>query len=428
MRRPHHARSSPHHATARALSAVLLLATGLAAQQATDAAEDGVDWRMPFRAPDREIEPPADVWVQLDTMLAARERVAPSKVSFDGGREIVDDPDWRAAREKLLTTRLDAGYLSLLIRESDSVRDRRLSMYGMFYVTDPAVVFQMIEHIPGEPVRELREEAFPRAIEFAAAHLAKRNSGDLSEWLKIKVGPSGERPPRPGEFSFGFDLAPFHALLAVDDWRDHAQALWFLARTAELRADTQEVVLEGALPFLRKTLTSEHEEVRHQAFALLATCDPTPDDIPTAAPDGPSDEQLTDWFERVRYEVFPPIRVLSDGLVEMWPSEDLDRIVAVGSRALSEGTVGVMTSGQDSNKSFYRGLELGELPEPLDKLGLERGSVVTAVNGSPVTSSADLLVLIERAIEGAAKRSPRLIVEYVREGKRLAREFRVQRP
>jgi hypothetical protein len=426
MTTPTSAARSPR---ARGLAGVVLaLATAtlfdlplVSAQQPAE--PPAVDWRMPFRVPADEIAPPADVWKHLRTMLAIRDAAAPDRISFDEhGREVVDDEGWRAAREALLTTNLDPGYLSLIIRESAAAGDRRIAMYGMFYVAAPEVVFQLIEHIPGEPLRQLREEAFPRAVEFAAAHVAKKNPGDVEEWRKRKLGPAAERGPRPGDWSYGFDAAPFVALLELDDWRDHAQALWFLGRIVELREDTRRNLLGGALPHLPAALTSEHQILKDQAIAFLEACDPSPEDLP-----GDDEAALLDWLDRVTYEVFPPIREVHPGTVELWPSEDRDRLVSVATAGLASGSLGATRFGTAADGSNYRGFELTTpLPEPLERLTLPDHAIITAINGLPTGTGDEILLAIRSALRGKGPWPRVLFVELVHDGKRQVFEFRVQ--
>lgn len=399
-----------------ALLPFFLLPAALPAQQP-------VDWRLPFRAPNEKIEPPKVTFQLLRTMLTIA-RKHPELRSFDEhGIEVCDHDGWRKARQELgKEERFDLGYLSQIIRLSDNEGDRQLALYGMFYSPDRQTVSQMINHIPGEPSLQLRQESYPRAIQFLRATLPQRNPGDLEEWKQIRVGPAGKLPPKPGEYSFSFDAVPYIGLLHVDSPIDQRQALWFLGEVLKLRPESSQSLFAMTLSALNTLLLHDDRKVREAARDFIALLDPTESPPPSIDADR---DVLAAWFEAIVYVVFPPIRPISPGLIELHPSEDLDSIVAKGIEVLRDGSLGDPASGQTKPqgrhgvKSYYRGLRIARLPAPLDKLTLEVDMVVTAINGQPIASCEDALNVLEREIHKRV-----FFVEYVADGRMQAKEFR----
>jgi hypothetical protein len=381
-------------------------------------AQEPADWRMPFRRPIANVEVPADVWKELRVMRElAMEHNAPLR--HEDGVEVSDDPTWQKAYERLKGLRLDGGYLSAILRESGSATDRAIAFYGAFFVPDPALVLQLIAHIPGEPVRSLREDAYRRAVAYLAAHLPKNVPGDLEAWRQQPVPPNGQKPPRPGDPAYTLDPEPFVALLAVDDYKDHVQALWFLRECVRIRPQLAEPYLALTRERLRELLASEEPGVAAAAVEFVQEADPQHRPKP---PGDASDADRLAWLDAVLYDVFPPIRRVSSGLVELWPHADVDRLVELGRRGLGDGTLGEARNGKLKAGGPYRGFAIASLPEPLDRLGLAIGSVLTSINGVPVATGADLL----RAVEAAVEHKRSFLVEYVRDGVLEAMEFRLR--
>jgi hypothetical protein len=396
----------------RALSILALFLTATASAQAPSK-----DWRMPFRSPETNLEPPLAMYEPLRVMRQlARSGKVPMRLD-DEGIEVSDDPEWRRACQRLLETRQDAGYLSLVIRESASVEDRAVAFYGAFYQPDPAQVMALIAHIPGEPVRELREEAYRRALDFLRVHLPKVNAGDAASTTPAQVGPAGVTPPKPGEHTYQLDLEPFVALLRVDDPTDRAQGMWFLGEVVRIRPDLADDVLAAVKAWLPELLVAADAGVRAGARSLLALLDPK---HRAAPPADATAEAVAAWHAAVMYDVFPPIRPVAPGLTELWPSEDLERVVEVGQRVLLEGSLGDPWSGRLRDGGPYRGLRIAKVPEPLEKLGLEVDQVVTAINGSPVATCAEVLALLKSQVGHRTS----FLVEFVAGGRAQAREFR----
>jgi hypothetical protein len=403
----------------------LTLAAALAAPtvKAQQTAPPGVeDWRMPFRSPQANLVPPADMWTHLRPMYEIARQVAPELKRFENGVEIVDDPTWIEHHDKLMGIRLDGGYLSTVLRESQHIADRAIGFYGAFQMPDPGLVFQLIEHIPGEPVRGLREDAYQRAVEFVRVHLPSKVPGDLDAWEKSPRGPDGQPVPRPGDWAYGFDPAPFVALLSVADWRDREQALWFLARCGEARPDFGRYALEIARPRLAELLRSGPTQVRVALRDLVAAVDPTEDREQPA--DDAGETAWVDWFEAAMDAVFPPIRRLSDGLFELHPHRDRDHLVAVATEGLGAGTLGTgNVNGTTAAGAPYRGFRIEKLPEPLDRLGLAVGDVLTAVDGIPVPTADRLF----RTLDKALPQRREFVLEFVdRRGQQRAIRYRVR--
>jgi hypothetical protein len=401
---------------------ILLAPIGGAAQEPGAAAQQPRDWRLPFRSPDTNLVPPEEMYEKLRVMYEIARKAEPAKRSFDArGVEVIDDPAWQKLHDELMQMPQDAGYLSLVMRDSRSVGDRAIAFYGAFYVPDAQVVLQLIEHIPGEPGRSIREEAYPRAIAFLRVHLPKTNPGDLEEWLRTKTGPAGEKPPRPGDPSYALDPTPFVALLGVDDTRDQVQGLWFLRKCVEIRPELAEDYLALSKEMLRALFVSREKMVREAAQEFVKVADPRHRTLPGV--DAPP-EEVAVWFEAVLYDAFPPIRRVSAGLVDLYPSDDLDQVVALGEKGLADGSLAQGAVGSTKKGGNYRGIAIRALPEPLDKLGLEIGWVITAINGTPVGSAAELLDLFRRTSH--SRRS--FLVEFVdSEGRTGAIEYRVRR-
>lgn len=401
--------------------ATLLLGPIAVAQETTPAGTaEGVDWRMPFRSPASNVAPP-DCWVDLRPMYEIARDAAPEQRSFDAnGTEVIDDPVWRQHHDAFVVSRIDAGYLSVILRDSRHISDRAIAFYGSFYVPDPSVVLQLVQHIPGEPARGLREDAYRRAAEYVRVHLPTRVDGDLDAWSKTRPAPGGGRPPRPGTYVHPFDPTAFVALLGVDDWRDYEQALWFLSRCTESRKEVGLAALDMGHALLRNVIATGRPSTRQAAQEFVALLDPVADrKSPTT--EAPSDDWLA-WYAAAVHDIFPPLRRISEGLFELYPSADLDDLVRVGTAALKNGSLGTDgVSGTNAQGGPFRGFRLETLPAPLDQLGLEHGFTITSINGVPSATAAAMLKLFEKS----AARTKRFVVEFVdRQGAARAIEYR----
>lgn len=411
----------------RILSAALvaLLGTTLASQR---------DILSPFRDPRNFIPIPeqmTDVYRQLQIMKSTAESLGP--VRFDSqGREVCDHPRWKAAYEVLRGYDIDAGFLSYVLRSSGSYEDRDIALYGSYFVDNPDWVLDLIEHIPGEPIRSLREKAYVRALNYLKVHLTRRY-GDLTEEqlgaLASNRPPLGSpvarsmgitSNPKPEDRLHSINLHPFVELLEVDSASDQAQGLWFLKECFWIHKELAVVWMEQMTPRLRLFLKSEDESIRTETFELIEAADPKSRPAPPTDSD-PSDVET--WLSAVLYELYPPIRVISNGLIELYPSADLDEVVEVGTELLKRDGIGSVRNGQTNTGAHYRGFHIGRTPEPLNKLGLPIGAIITSINGQPVSESAQLLEVIKTQLEVRLQ----FLVEYVHDGEMLALEYRVRK-
>jgi hypothetical protein len=419
----------------RLLPALLLasLSGVLAAQEAKSTAYPQRDILSPFRDPSDVYAPPDKLFLLLRRMRAIAEDPS-SKKDFDKeGREVVDNEGWRAAREEVDNIGLDAGYLAAIMRLSKNADDRRTAFYAGFFCKQPDYVVNLISHIPGEPVRKTREESFPRAIAYLAAHL-KQRFGDLSEdekKLAILALPQPGSPaakaagitrlPRDSDHLLDLRLIPFFQLLDLDEPVDQAQGLWFLKEVFQIRGDLAVIWLEPVLPRIRQLLGSEDRAVREQAIGLLKAIGP--EKLPEAKADD-EPRALQAWADLAIRGMFPPIRNLNDAIVQMLPSPERDAILQAGLKALEGASLGEATFGKTKDGNTYRGFRVLHVPDELKALAIPEGATITAVNGVPVSDSANLLSTLQQQFK-LLKHPRSLLVEYVHDEAPHACEFRI---
>ena len=399
------------HPTMRELlatAAVVALASFAAAQEL-----DVVEGLRPFRHPSQEVQVPEELFRNLQVLFNISEHPEGHAITVnDQGREVCDHPQWQQKYEEVKRQMFNmATVFGLVLRDSSHVNDRRLAAYGTFLLDDPQPICELIAFLPGEPEREIREPALRRAIEFLRVQLPKNSDTDV-------VTGNGEPPMKP-KARYSIDLGPYFALLAVDDYRDQVQAMWFLAEIAQIRPETGPMILHYSKQHLREHLVSERDLLRMQARTLLERANPKHRKPPADAAD---DAKAIAWLDEVVYEVFPPIRTVSEGLTDLYPSEDLDKIVSVGRDALSREAIGEPFSGKLKSGTFYRGFRIARLPEPLDKMRIPVGAVITNVCGRPVATGTEIVQALERWLE---KRSD-VIVEYALNGDTRVMEYRVR--
>ncbi len=345
-------------------------------------------------------------------MLELVQKPGEYEVRFDDdGREICTHPLWLRTREAIKGKMFNrAALFGIILRDSRLPNDRRLAAYGTFYCDDPAQIFELIAFFPGEPLREIREEAYRRAIGFLRVHWTK------NALPREGVPPDPDYPPHA---LYQLEVGPYLALLEVEEARDRAQGLWFLGELCRIRADSAKTVFQHARKPVRALLVAEDRLVRQQARDFVLAVDPAHREPP---PHDATDAALLAWLDAVIYEVFPPIRSVSKGRVDLFPSADLDRRVEVGRVARSRAAIGEPEQGKLAGGVLYRGFRVARLPAPLDKLRIPLGAVITAVNGMPVATGAELLAAVEKGVPHRQV----LLVEYVRGGRAEAMEFRLQ--
>lgn len=387
----------------------------------------GFEYLRPFRTPDKNLQPPLELYDDLRKLDAIVRNPGGARVHTDDqGREVCDHPAWKEAniRAQIKGTRM-GGYLAVVAQDSGSVGDRRLAHYGSYFVDSVQDTISIMSLIPGEPTALVREEAMPRALAFLRVHLIKNRGGERVVREATATDHAEGRAignkvyENPDEPVYDFDVRPWCALVEAGDVRAQAQALWFLAELIGFRTEIGPVTLVLMQPFLGKLLVHENAELRKHARAYLAAVDPQHRAQPKADASAADVER---WFALVVYTVFPPIRRVSSGLVELHASGDLDRIAETGAELLGRDALGSVASGT-VNGIYYRGYRLQRIPAPLDQLGIPVDAVVTHVNGLPVTDSKSLLDAIKLIL---AANKP-VMVEFIADRQTKAIEYRVIR-
>ena len=404
------------------------------AQDPIPAAYPEQDALSPFRNPTDLYAPPDELFRQLSIMQNIARRTGAKKSFDERGREVVDDPSWRAARAKVDKIGVDAGVLAGMMRLHRNAMQRDTAFYGAFYCANISYVMELITHIPGEPSRRTREASFPRAIAFLRANLGRR-FGQLSNDEKAVVigalpeigSPAAKaqgltRHPTDGDHLHALTLKPFFQLLDVGEAIDQAQALWFLKETFAIRADFANLWLEPSLPRMEQLLTSSNEDVRNQAIEIYQLIGPK-----KLAPPPSDPQELITWARNAAKHLFPPIRNINDAIVQLFPSEERDAIAKAGISALKNSGIGDPYRGRRKDGSWFSGFRIGHIPDELVPLAIPKDATVTAVNGIPIGSAQDLLATVTKLVEKKAKSAQpaRLMVEYVLKGMTHAIEFRI---
>lgn len=392
------------------------------------------DILSPFRKCEDIYAPPDQLFRELRAMRDLIEQPGTVTRFDDQGREVCDLPAWQQARQRMQALAIDAGYLAEVLRKSRNADERDLALYGMFWVSNPAHVFNLIAHIPGEPEARARQKAYPRAIVYLKTH-AGRRWGDLTDEEKraLNLPEPGSpmaaaagltAPPRAEDHLYALNLKPFFQLLDVDSAVDRAQALWFLKEAFLIRRDLAKAWLEPALPRLRELLRSEVRAVREQALGLVAAVAPAALPRPAEASEN---ERVLEWTEAVFRTEFPPIRVVSDGLVVLHPGPERDALVDAGREGLRGEGIGDTVTGKTKAGQFYRGFRVGRIPDAFRALPVQVGMVITAVNGLPIDGGGHLLSVVEQFLQPAAAQQAKasLLFEYVLDGETKALEVRV---
>jgi hypothetical protein len=416
--------------------ATLLLLAGAAAAQGEQRPKAPVaypqrDALSPFREPIDVYAPPDEVFRLLRVMQSIADAPsAPRRFDIDG-REVVDDAQWRQARADLLQKGLDAGYLAGIMRLNKNAADRATAFYGAFHVAKVDDVFELIAHVPGEPLRAIRERALPRAVAFVRANggrrfgdLAPEKQDELRADLPAPGSPAAAaagivRGPMAEDFLHKLRLVPFLQLLDLDDPVDQAQALWFVKETVAVRPDLALLWLEPSLPRMRELLASPVSTVRQEAVGVFQAIGDK--DLPAPPADAAA---LQQWAVAAGKTLFPTIRNLNDAIVQLHDGPERDALAAAGRTALAEGSIGDPWRGKDKNGAFAAGYRIVTVPEPLKALAIPAGAVITSINGVAVRDAASLLATATQLL--TAGRPPRvLMVEMLVGGELRAIEYRV---
>ena len=364
---------------------------------------------LPFRSPNKPVDVPEELFHDLQILQNVLDDPEGYTVGVDEeGRPTCDHPTWVRTHAELQKKLFNmATVFGIVLRDCQSPNQRRLAALGAFFSLEIEHVFELIEFLPGEPERSIREEALPRAIDFLAVHLPKNRTPENDD--------AADRPPLP---LYDLELGPFLGLLEVDDPRDQVQGLWFLTRLVEIRPSAGPILFDYGRWPLRRLLVAPQKIVRSHARDLLAVIDPQRRPPPPF--DAGPDEQLA-WLDAVVYELFPPVREISDGLIEIYPGADRDAIVEVGTEVLRTQAIGEPYQGRLRAGLYYRGFRVARLPEPLDKLRIPVGAVITSVNGTPVATGAEILAIAGTAL----KTKTRLFVEFVDGKQQRVIEYRL---
>lgn len=415
--------------------ATLLLLAGAAAPAAGQAkapvAYPQRDALSPFREPTDVYAPPDEVFRLLRVMQSLADAPgAPSRFDIDG-REVVDAPRWRQARADLLQKGLDAGYLAGIMRLNKNAADRATAFYGAFHVAKVDDVLELIAHVPGEPLRAIRERALPRAVAFVRANggrrfgdLAPEKQEELRAGLPAPGSPAAQaagivRGPVAEDFLHKLRLVPFLQLLDLDEPIDQAQALWFVKETVAVRPDLALTWLEPSLPRVRELLAAPTAAVRQEAIGVFQAIGGK--DLPAPPDDAAA---LQQWAVTAGKTLFPTIRNLNDAIVQLHDGPERDALAAAGRTALAGGSIGDPWRGKDKAGAFAAGYRIVTVPEPLRALAIPAGAVITSVNGVAVRDAASLLATLTEQL--TAGKPPRvLMVELLVGGELRAIEYRV---
>lgn len=361
------------------------------------------DVLTPFRAPDKISAPPDALFGHLRAMRRIADDPASVKHFDDRGREIVDDEAWRAAFDAAERIGIDAGLLAVQMRENRNPDERSVAFYAAFFCENVDYVFNLISHLPGEPMRETREKGYPRAVAYLRANIGRR-FGDLPEEQQKLIAsqmpapgsPAAKamgikRAPLPEDMLHSVNLVPFVQLLDLDEEMDQAQALWFLKEATAARRDLAIAWLEPALPRVLQLLRTGGDRVRTEALGLFAALGAQGAKVPDVA-----DRAAAEAFGVAAWKfAFPPLRRIAAGRVLLMPGEERDALVAAGIKALEGDTLGEKAMGKTPSGTRYWGFRVDRVPEEFAILGIPEGAVITAVNGVPVNDGKGLLSAID---------------------------------
>ena len=391
--------------------------------------DDIEPFRRPMGVKDHIPGQALDLIADLTEMRRLATNANPLQLTTDpDGREICSITAWAQAHENVKSNGLNMeGWLGKIMREDDRVQSRRACIYGMFYFNDPNKVIQLISNLPGEPLRDLREVGFERALRFMRVHYK------LSKPQNPKNSSNGVVVPR-----YEFNPLPFFLLLDQEQGIDKAQALWFLTEVLKIRPDLGRVYLEEVRDRFAGLLVSADKDVRANAVAFLSAIEKKRSRV---LPASAGNEKLMEWYRAVEYDLFPPIRHVSLGRCDLYPSEDLDKIAEAGKRILVPALFPPGSARLKSGKTRY-GIRLGRLPEPLHKLGLPVNSVIVSVNNHAILDARQARKVLEDFFAALGKpgkkpagtsgvtplsqmNTPTIQVEYIFKGRALMKDYRL---
>jgi hypothetical protein len=350
-----------------------------------------------FRNPTADFALPVDLIRDLSELaaFARRHRDKPGtsySTSFDAeGRETCTDPGFLNL-EKELPKRLERqdGYLGKIVFEHRDAHARRAAYYGGFRVAEIQSTLQFIVMLASEPVRDLRFDGFRLALPF------------LDRWLPVT-------DPNSGAFAYQLDLEPFARLLHSRSALDRVAAIEVLRLALRHRRKETLPAVQFLEPQLREGLASESRALHAATAKLIAEL--AGDD---SAAHGDA-EVLEQRLAAELKKALPPLRRISDGLVELYPSTELQEAADWVRKALERGSFGGFGEipATHNRPRVVRGLMVSALPKEIAVAGLQAGDCIVAVNGVPVFSCRELLDSLRGAIERGQPLNPNLSLQQV---------------
>ncbi len=288
-----------------------------------------------------------------------------------------------------------AGHLGLVLRDHVRTDWRRAAHFASFFVPRVQDSLDLFSYLPYEPDFGARRTAIPRILPF----------------LRAQAGRRGEN----GKLRYSFDYQPYVDLCRVRWTPDRRLAFRVLGTLAKADRDSVAEAARFLKPWIEKALVSGDKSPRREVVLFLNALDPD-----ARIPSSP--EEAVAAYRGLIRRLFPDI-LLKDGLCEIRPGRDRDRLVEVGREWIRSGKVGFrdQVSVEGSPLGVAYGLRLRKIPEPVDRLGLKEGDLLTALDGQPILSPEDLLTALEARLRAGARS---LVLEWIdAKGKRRARRF-----
>lgn len=316
---------------------------------------------------------------------------APDRGYDETGRPHTKQAGFERLRDKV-TKQLarQGGMLKWILLNDRSPSRRRACFFGSLFVPEVQDGVHLLRYIPHEPQTTLRADA----IAFSRAFLEKQ----LAE-------PKTDRQGRSRGYRYLFDVVPWVDLTRAPTATDRVRAFEVLTSVVRARPTVGSSIAAMMQRWIADNLTAKQPAVRKATRAWVEAFEPE------AKMPGDDRGALALW-SRILRKHFPDVR-LRGGLCELYPGPDLDKIAEVGERLLRLDKLGKTKHVSIKTRlgTQHRvGVRLAAIPEPLDKLGMKEGDIVTAVNGTPITSCGDLLRVIERHL---AKGNRTLLVEWI---------------
>lgn len=339
------------------------------------------------------------------TVLQQNLSAAADRAVDEDGRPTCASPHFQKLRDEL-RRRLarQGGALKWLLLRDRSTARRRACYFGALFLPETQDTLHLLRYPPHEPRSALRHEAIRWAIPF------------LEKQLPLQHADAGGKPR--GAFVYEFHPLPWVDLTRAPLATDRALAYDVLAIFARARPEQAPETALMMAPWMADNLRSRHATLRAASRRFVTALEPEvrmPDD----------DERSVELWNKVLRLNFPDIH-LRGGLCDLYPGPDLDRLVEVGETLLRRSELGRIDRVALKTKLGTRnriGIRLRALPPPLDRLGLEEGDLLTALNGTPIASCGELLKMIEQGLD--AKRRSFLLEWVDKDNVQRARQYRL---